>query len=178
MIPQITNVETESDIRLTAALAKATWTEHYAALLSSEQIVYMLEKFQSEEAIKDQLTNGYSYYLIREPNGKAVGYYAVQPKKEFLFLSKIYLHASARGKGFASAVVRRIKETAKELGLPAVRLTVNKGNVSSIAVYEHLGFVKIEDMVTDIGNGFVMDDYLMELTLKNISSQKKHINQI
>jgi len=40
-------------------------------------------------------------------------------------------------------------------------LTVNKENAVSIAFYERIGFTTQEAMVTDIGEGFVMDDYRM-----------------
>ncbi len=42
---------------------------------------------------------------------------------------------------------------------------MNKGNHSSIAVYEHLGFIKVSDVVTDIGEGYVMDDHIMDATI-------------
>jgi len=51
------------------------------------------------------------------------------------------------------------------MGLSRIQLTVNKGNSGSISVYEHWGFVTVDSVVTDIGCGFVMDDYVMELVL-------------
>ena len=49
------------------------------------------------------------------------------------------------------------------MGLSAVWLTVNKHNDIAIRAYRGLGFELIGEGVTDIGNGFVMDDYYFEL---------------
>lgn len=47
-------------------------------------------------------------------------------------------------------------------GNKGLYLHVNRENESAIRVYEHLGFVKADTMQTDIGNGFIMDDFVME----------------
>ena len=44
-------------------------------------------------------------------------------------------------------------------------LTVNKGNLRAVRAYEKFGFVRTEEQVSDIGNGFVMDDFVYEFTL-------------
>ena len=51
-------------------------------------------------------------------------------------------------------------ETRKE-GLSKIRLTVNKGNTHAVQVYEHYGFRTVEKVKTDIGSGYVMDDFIM-----------------
>ena len=50
----------------------------------------------------------------------------------------------------------------RERGLRAMYLTVNKGNVLGIRAYKGNGFEVIDAVETDIGKGFVMDDYIME----------------
>ena len=57
-----------------------------------------------------------------------------------------------------------IFEIAKRQCYQSVYLTCNKHNANSLAVYEK-GFKKINEDVTDIGNGYVMDDYIYEYTL-------------
>lgn len=58
-----------------------------------------------------------------------------------------------------------IFEIAKRQCYQSVYLTCNKHNSNSLAVYEKKGFKKIDEDVTDIGNGYVMDDYIYEYTL-------------
>ena len=142
-------------------LAKEIWTEHYLPIIGQEQIDYMLEKFQSKSAVLQQKTIGYKYFLIKE-NAKNCGYIAVQPQEDLLFLSKFYIHKDYRGKGLGRKSYDFVAKLAKRLNLPKIKLTVNKFNDNSVAVYKKLGFVLVDSIVSDIGNGFVMDDFVFE----------------
>lgn len=51
---------------------------------------------------------------------------------------------------------------ANAAGLPAIFLNVNRDNAQVIAIYEHLGFVRVREEKNDIGGGFFMDDYVLE----------------
>ena len=77
-----------------------------------------------------------------------------------LFLSKLYLIRHARGRGLARKAIEALVELARAEGLSRIHLTVNKHNLQAIQVYEHLGFARTGAVVTDIGGGFAMDDYL------------------
>ncbi|MDG0811380.1 GNAT family N-acetyltransferase [Cohnella rhizosphaerae] len=153
---------TIEDVRTVAALAAEIWHEYYGALLSLEQIVYMVDKFQSPDAIADQISEqGYEYYLMRA-DGADVGYLAVKAEDGKLFLSKLYVLKAHRGRGYASSAMAFLIRLCRERGLGAVWLTVNRHNDASIAVYEKKGFRKVREQVADIGNGYVMDDFIME----------------
>lgn len=152
--------EKVSDIKELASLASSIWHEYWTCLLSPEQIDYMVENFQSEKAIKEQIENeNYTYYFIKSDN-ENVGYFGISDKGDFLFLSKIYIRKEFRHKGIGTKAFDKIKELA--LGKP-IRLTVNKHNTNSINAYKKWGFKTIDAVVTDIGSGFVMDDYIMEI---------------
>lgn len=159
-----TTVQSAEEIAETAKTAEEIWAEYYTPLLGAAQVSYMVENFQSEKAIKEQIEEGYTYFLL-EAEGKIIGYVGVQPRKDHLFLSKLYIKKESRGRGFASKALALVKDTAQENGLSRIRLTVNKGNANSIAVYENWGFETVDSVVTDIGDGFVMDDYVMDLVL-------------
>jgi len=154
-------VVTSQQIEAVEALAKEIWTEHYTPIIGREQVDYMLARFQSARAVSEQLAEGYLYFLI-EDAGRSIGYLSVLPKEGELFLSKIYVHSSQRGRGHGSRAVRFVDELAQENGLSRIVLTVNKNNTLAIKAYEAMGFRKIEALVQDIGSGFVMDDYRME----------------
>lgn len=158
-----TKIETDEQIKEVSLLAKEIWNEYSIRFISQEQIDYMLEKFQSEQAIKGQINfQKYSYYFLEE-DGENFGYFAVQKLKENLFLSKFYIKKEFRGKGYArKAFVNAIIPIAKELEIPKISLTVNKYNFVAIMVYERLGFDRIGAKELNIGNDYVMDDYLYE----------------
>ncbi len=160
----ITEVKTESQIEAAAALADEIWHEWFPSLLSPEQIDYMVEKFQSVRAMAEQIgSEGYRYYLLLK-GGERIGYTAIRPDKDGrLFLSKIYIKKEYRGNGYSKEVFEFLKDFCRESSLKAIWLTVNKYNQNSIAVYEKCGFKRIGEGVTDIGSGFVMDDYYYQL---------------
>lgn len=161
---KLTAAETAEQLQQLAELAEQIWNEYFITVISQEQIDYMLERFQSYEALQQQAKQGYQYYFIVHHN-EIVGYTAVQPAAGKLFLSKFYLQKQSRGKGYGSAALEQLKQIAKQHQAASIWLTVNRHNDATIAMYKHKGFVVVREQAADIGNGFVMDDYIMELAL-------------
>lgn len=149
-----------------AQLAGAIWHEYWDSRLGVEQTTYMVEQFQSLDAIRrDMAENGYEYWFVRAADdNRVVGYTGghVEPETNRYFISKIYLKAEERGKHFSSAVARFFDSVCREQGLGAMYLTVNKHNELGMRAYRANGFETIDAVVKDIGHGFVMDDYIME----------------
>lgn len=163
---KISEVKTEEELGLVAELAKKIWHECFVSIISVEQIDYMVEKFQSYKAMKNQIDNQDYHYLAVRDDDDICGYIAVKPEKDDrFFLSKLYLRKDKRGQGIASQMLERVFEEAKNSGKSKVYLTVNKHNYHAVKVYEKTGFQTAECVVTDIGNGFVMDDFVMEYKL-------------
>lgn len=160
----IREVFSEADVRRLAKVAEQVWREANVAFCTPEQVEYMIEMFQSVEAISGQLVHGYRYFLMEE-NGEIEGYFGVQPQGERLFLSKFYVLKQNRGKGLFSLGLEYMENLARELDLGAIFLTVNRNNHHACKVYLHKGFLIAEEAVADIGCGFVMDDYIMEKSL-------------
>ncbi len=162
---KLVEVQTEQQIEAAAALADEIWHEWFPSILSAEQIDYMVEKFQSVRSMTEQIDSGYTYYILRKGDAR-IGYTAIRPDPDGrLFLSKIYIKKEYRGNGYASEVFAFLKAYCREHGLSAIWLTVNKHNDNSIAVYKKSGFRIIGEDVTDIGNGYVMDDYFFQLDI-------------
>ena len=157
-------VKSGSDLELIENMANTIWHEHYTPIIGTEQVKYMLDKFQSVGAMRDQINNGYQYFLINF-NEKAVGYLSFERRENALFLSKIYLLKKERGKGIGRKAMEFVMSVAKGFNCTKVALTVNRFNQNSIRAYKSAGFEKKGELVQDIGNGFVMDDYLMEKTI-------------
>ena len=83
--------ETDSQVREIADLAKIIWNEHFTPIIGQKQVDYMVEKFQSYPALKEQLADGYEYYQIFD-DGEFCGYTGIHPGKDNrLFLSKLYI---------------------------------------------------------------------------------------
>lgn len=167
MAVQFIPVVTDEQITNLAFIADTVWHEWFQTILSLEQIDYMVQKFQSFQAMKEQITKeGYEYYFLNV-NGINVGYIGihVEPDTGKLFLSKIYILKSFRGHRYASEAFEFLEGMCQGLNLNSIYLTVNKYNENSINVYTKRGFQNIKAQITDIGNGYVMDDYVMEKTV-------------
>ncbi|MBR6874179.1 MAG: GNAT family N-acetyltransferase [Ruminococcus sp.] len=162
----IRQLTTDAELAANAELAAVIWREHFVCIITPEQIEYMLDKFQSYEAMKRQVTQEHYEYYGFYLDGVQVGYFAVADAGDgTLFLSKLYLRKEVRGRGYASQMFERIKAIGRERGLKSVWLTVNRRNDSTVAVYRHWGMKVIREQDADIGNGFVMDDYVFSIDL-------------
>ena len=161
---QFLPVHTPGDFQAVEALAFTIWREHYTPIIGAAQVEYMLAKFQTAQAVEQQIREGALYFLIRGGEKENLGFLSVIPRERELFLSKLYLLKDQRGKGYASMALEFIKSLAQDEGLERITLTVHKRN-PSVKVYETLGFKIMGPVVTDIGDGYVMDDYRMGLDL-------------
>lgn len=158
-------VHTPDQINLVAALAKEIWYEHYIPIIGEKQVNYMVNRFQSAAAVTLQLNNeNFEYYLIYK-SFEPSGYIGIRESEGELFLSKFYIQKENRGNGLGRRGFEFVVNRAKELHLKCITLTVNKNNISSVQAYEKLGFINEGPLVADIGNGYIMDDYLMKYRL-------------
>ena len=155
---------TDTEIETLAALADEIWHEFFPGIISDAQVDYMVEKFQSAPAMRQQIAEGYRYYL-GYAGAELIGYTGVHPEEELLFLSKLYLKKQHRGHGYGRKMIEFVAGLARELGKSGVYLTVNRYNENTIAVYHATGFETVRTQVADIGNGYVMDDYVMQLAV-------------
>lgn len=164
---KLVRVETDDDIAAVVRLAGEIWCEHYVSIVGRAQVDYMLEKFQSAAAIRDQIDRGFEYYRIIADDSDA-GYVAIVPDADpgVLFLSKIYVARAFRGRGLGAQALALVEARCREFDCRMIRLTVNRHNSDAIAWYASKGFVNLRSLVQDIGGGFVMDDFVMEKTVR------------
>nr|WP_314494332.1 GNAT family N-acetyltransferase [uncultured Chryseobacterium sp.] len=159
---------TERDIPLIQDLAKRSWENAYADILSKEQMEYMLNTMYSQAEISKHFDNPhYHYFLVFDEKLKLwdgfLGYenhYENQTTK----LHRIYLVPESKGKGLGRNTLEFLNQRVKDAGDNRIILNVNKYNPAK-SFYESQGYKVYDEGVFDIGNGFVMDDYLMENTL-------------
>ncbi len=179
-------VATKTEVEQLAALAHEIWNEYWPALIGQEQTDYMVENFQSLHAIeKGMAEQGYRYWFVVDTDVNAdgapeqhlinlgegpvriMGYTGGYTEAETnrFFISKIYLLEEARGHGYCSKTIAHYEQLCEAEGLKAMYLTVNKHNELGIRAYLGKGFGTIDAVESDIGNGFIMDDYIMQKTL-------------
>ncbi|MCH5351955.1 MAG: GNAT family N-acetyltransferase [Acutalibacter sp.] len=161
---QLLLIKTDEQIAALCKIAERVWHLTYDPLLPAGQVEYMLDKFQSPHAVKEQMeTLNYRYYMA-VIDGKNAGFIGFSPRyegREEMFLSKVYLLPEFRGQGAVREMFALVERETRRENLSKIRLTVNKENTHAVAVYEHYGFCTAEKAVTDIGGGYVMDDFIM-----------------
>jgi ribosomal protein S18 acetylase RimI-like enzyme len=154
-------VDSPAEISRAAKMAETIWTAHYLPIIGPAQVKYMLENFQSEKAIGKQIKEGARYFII-SVGARDAGYIAIKPGDNSMYVSKLYISADDRGKGYGRAAIGFIRDISAAKGLHSMTLNVNRNNSASIEAYKKMGFRVIKEVVNDIGSGFVMDDYVME----------------
>lgn len=154
LIPAITR-----DIKTISALAKIVWNQHYPAIISQAQINYMLERMYSDESLLEQMEKkNHLFFLVQEENS-TIGFISVHTEGENnWFLNKFYINQEVAAKGIGARAFEELKKTIQP---SKITLTVNRQNFKSINFYFKNGF-KIEQVADfDIGNGYVMNDFVM-----------------
>ena len=127
---------------------------------------YVFELFLSEDSVKNQLSEGSRYYYAFENGtGNRVGFFSIYPKEGMMYLSKLYIKKEYRRKGYSGEILEFIKSEAKKEDLHEIFLNVNRNNTGSIEAYRHLGFYVAEETVSDVGEGFICEDYIMKMTI-------------
>lgn len=157
---------TEIDIPVIQDLANKSWQSAYANILEQEQIDYMLDLMYSESTLKTHFENpDYQYYLIQEDE-VFLGFIGFECHNEpdTTKLHRIYFLKEAQGKGLGKKALEFVKTETKKSGDIRLTLTVNKNN-NAKNFYESQGFKVYDEAIFDIGNGYVMDDYLMEFII-------------
>ena len=152
----------ETEIPIISQLADKIWKEHYTPVIGKKQVEYMLQTIYSEDAQKQQMQNGQEYFLIYV-NNTPTGYFSITKKGDVCFLNKLYVLTEEHTKGIGSVVMKEIIQ--KSEGKKRITLTVNRQNYKAINFYFKHGFKikSVDDF--DIGNGFFMNDFVMEKLL-------------
>ena len=151
-----------NDIPLIRELTFLVWPQTYAPILSQEQIDYMLETMYSENSLQKQIAEDGSQFIIVYEDGNPVGfasYHEEEPRR--WKLNKIYILRNQQGKGTGKHVINYIIDEIKKQNAASLFLQVNQYN-NAKAFYERLGFNEVDFINLDIGNGFFMNDYIME----------------
>jgi len=158
---------TETDFDALAQLGETIWRTHYSTMISMEQIDYMLNGRYAPDKLRAYIDADDRWLELLWLSDRPVGYcsYALSTTTGELKLEQLYLLGECRGMGLGGLMLHHVEARARELGRRVLMLTVNKHNESSIAVYRNAGFTVREEAVFDIGNGYVMDDYVMEKLL-------------
>ena len=160
------------DLPKVADLAAKIWREHYPGIITHAQIEYMLARGYDVGVIRREIETEGIHYDLCIAGDEPAGFisYGPGPQPGELKVHKLYLLGAYHGRGLGRLMLQRAVSYGAENGCHAVILNVNKYNGKAIAMYERNGFTIREAVTVDIGNGFVMDDYVMERRIESSRS--------
>ncbi|SDC09753.1 GNAT family N-acetyltransferase [Niabella drilacis] len=155
---------TAEDAAAIHQLALDIWPKAFEQLLSQEQTSYMMQMMYAPSVLEQEMERGVEYYILNH-KGVDMGYTAIEQKAPGSWkLHKIYLSQQLHGKGLGKYQLKSMEAVAKGYGARQLLLNVNRRN-KAVDFYKSQGYeiVKTEDI--DIGNGYFMNDYVMQKEL-------------
>lgn len=144
-------------------LADEIWRQHYPGIISEAQIDYMLATGYSTAALQKFFTSTDAGAAIARKDAVSVGFAAWYPieSSRMVKLDKLYVVPQHHRGGVGRALIDHVTQCARTRGYTGITLNVNRGNTKAIAAYERCGFAIRERGDFPIGEGFVMEDYVM-----------------
>ena len=160
---------TEADLPAISELAGVVWRACYPGIITHEQIDYMLARMYSLDVLLDEIRSQGIRYDRLLMDGKPAGFASCGPTSEpaVMKLHKLYLLPELHGRGLGSRLLQHVEREVRAGAGRRLILSVNKRNAKAIAAYRRNGFVIADSVITDIGNGFVMDDHIMAKDLSD-----------
>lgn len=155
------------ELALVRRVADMVWPVTFREILSPEQIAYMMEMMYAPAVMEREYDDGISFYGVFDGE-KPVGYLIwgrSDSAPDTAKLHKCYLLPEYQGKGIGSMMLNEAKAYAKEAGFAKLRLHVNRNNAKAIKAYTRNGFQTVATVDKPIGNGFFMNDYVMEVEI-------------
>lgn len=154
-----------TDLSIVKDLAYQIWPIAYQDILSDEQLAFMLNRFYAIPALEEQFNKGH-IFLLAEENNVFYGFasYEINALENKTKLHKIYVLSTSQGKGVGELLLKEVEKTALSAKNSHLFLNVNKYNRAQ-GFYIKNGFKIVKEEVIEIGQGFVMDDYVMDKEL-------------
>ena len=155
---------TFADIPLIQDIVRETWPVAYTTIIGGKQIDYMIQQFYSTFSLAEQLQNNHYFFLVLKEN-LPIGFASFSNVYQNIYkLQKLYVLPSEQKTGAGKALLQKVEKEAKNMGAAKLQLNVNRKN-NAKTFYQKNGFTVIEQTDIDIGNGFFMNDFIMEKAL-------------
>lgn len=148
-------------IRL-AELAGEIWPLVFSKILSPKQIDYMLNWMYNPKNLVNQMEQENVFYFLKF-RGVEIGFVGIQecfPTAKFFRIHKFYLHPKFHGKSLGKWMLNKVEEIAKAGNFEKLHLNVNRFN-DAVKFYQNAGFEIIHTENIDIGEGYLMEDFVM-----------------
>lgn len=151
------------DVPAIRAMAEIAFRDTYKAILSPDQMEYMMDMMYSDTVLERQIGTGEAIFLIEDGQG----YASLKKESDTMFLlDKIYVLPDFQKTGLGIRLFNAVRDLAADMakGPAKMHLYVNRNN-TAVTFYEHIGMYKAGERDNPIGHGYYMNDYIMEIDL-------------
>ncbi|GHM98571.1 N-acetyltransferase [Cytophagales bacterium WSM2-2] len=155
------------EIPIIQQIASDTWYVTYGPLQPREKIEYLYELMYSTSSLTEQFEKkGHKFILAKDETGYQgyAGYEINCEGKNATKIHKLYVLPSAQGKGVGKEMMNFISAVAQANKNQTLLLNVYRKN-PAMNFYERIGFKKAAEVNIPVGNGFTMEDFVMEKNL-------------
>jgi ribosomal protein S18 acetylase RimI-like enzyme len=152
----------KEELNLIRALAHQIWPNAFKEILSRDQIAYMLDLMYSDRSLLEQFDKGHLFFVMMVER-RPVGFMAIErhfPEYHQLKIHKLYVNTEIQGMGAGKKLLQKAKEIAEIKGMDEITLNVNRFN-KAVGFYKRMGFAIEREEDIQIGNGYLMEDYVM-----------------
>lgn len=159
---------TTEHINAIQGVSAIAWPDAFKEILSASQIAYMMEWMYSDASLREQMEEKNHLYFLVTADDQNMGYMSIEhncENKKKTKIHKLYILPGQQKKGIGRKLIDFAMERAREVGDGAIYLNVNKYNENAINFYHRTGFFLAKEEVNDIGNGYVMDDFVFEKSI-------------
>jgi diamine N-acetyltransferase len=155
---------TPADAATLAELGARTFRDAFAAGNTPEDLELYLKKTYGEAQQRRELEDPGQIALVAEEEGALIAFAQLRREGERLEIARFYVDRAHHGGGVARALMQRVIDTARELGISTVWLGVWEHNPRAIRFYEKCGFVDVGSHPFLVGKD-LQTDRLMELVI-------------
>lgn len=159
---------TIEDSKLINKAALEVFPETYKDILSKDQIDFMMDWMYSVKHLQEEIRTEHQIYFLAYEECEVAGYIAIRKENDdVIFLEKIYVLPYFQGYGLGKQMFEFLEKEIKQIFPEAkkMQLNVNRYN-KALHFYEKMGMYEIGQRDFDIGNGYFMNDYILEKKLQ------------
>lgn len=152
-------VKTPEEIKKVSELAYLLFPIDYGPYVRAEHIQLFLDRYQTVEAIQEQIEGDYTYYLVYNAANELLGYVGLNHLEACMELSKLYILVEKRGGGIGKEIMEWIDTKTLEKGYANLELDVVVENEGAVRFYKRLGFAVKEMFERQFDTGYSERNY-------------------
>lgn len=143
-------------------LASKIWKPAFRDILPPDRLDYLFGWMYATEKLEEQLADDSTCFYLLLYKGKDIGYAQLVFRDGYAKLEKLYVDQVFQKKKLGLWFLNALKSKVTLRGIGVIQLQVNRANSRAIDFYRKFGFTTIASKDFDVGEGHVMDDFVME----------------